>query len=156
TCTRTTAITAGSSAPAITLSVSVSTTAPSSVTNTATVSGGGETNTSNDSASDPTTINSSTTTPVYDDFHAQSLTTSLSTFVNPLGDGSFHMTGSNLLLVVPTGANHDLWGANDSIHVTQPAANGNFTLEAKFESAVTQQYQIQGILVEQDANNYLR
>ena len=56
TCTRSDAWAAGSSYPAITLTVNVAANAPASVTNTATVSGGGETNTSNDSASDVTTI----------------------------------------------------------------------------------------------------
>ncbi len=56
TCTRSDALAAGSSYPAITLTVSVANTAPTSLTNTATVSGGGQTNTGNDSASDPTTI----------------------------------------------------------------------------------------------------
>src|SRR5262249_51293666 len=58
TCTRSDALTNGSSYPAITLTVNVSNTAPASVTNSVTVSGGGETNTGNDSASDLTTINS--------------------------------------------------------------------------------------------------
>jgi len=57
TCTRSTALAPGASYPAITLTVTVSAAAPASVTNTATVSGGGEVNTSNDIASDPTTIN---------------------------------------------------------------------------------------------------
>ncbi|MBV9924654.1 MAG: DUF11 domain-containing protein [Acidobacteria bacterium] len=57
TCTRSTALAAGASYPAITVTVNVSTTAAASVTNTASASGGGQTNTSNDSASDPTTIN---------------------------------------------------------------------------------------------------
>jgi uncharacterized repeat protein (TIGR01451 family)/fimbrial isopeptide formation D2 family protein len=56
TCTRSDALVAPSSYPAINITVTVSTTAPASVTNTASVSGGGETNTSNNSASDPTTI----------------------------------------------------------------------------------------------------
>jgi hypothetical protein len=42
--------------PAITLTVSVATNAGASVTNTVTVSGGGETNAANDSASDPTSV----------------------------------------------------------------------------------------------------
>jgi len=53
----------GASYPAITLTVDVATMAPPTVTNTATVSGGGETNTSNDSASDPTTIDSAALGP---------------------------------------------------------------------------------------------
>ena len=56
TCTRSDALTAGTSYPAITLTVNVASNAPASVTNTATVSGGGETNTSNDTANDVTTI----------------------------------------------------------------------------------------------------
>jgi len=56
TCTRSDSLAAGSSYPAITLKVNVAATAPASVTNTATVSGGGETNTSDDSASDVTAI----------------------------------------------------------------------------------------------------
>src|SRR5262249_56837302 len=42
--------------PALTITVSVASNAPASVTNTATVAGGGEVNTANDSASDPTNI----------------------------------------------------------------------------------------------------
>jgi len=56
TATRIDALAANGTYPALTLTVSVSPTAPASVTNTATVSGGGEARTDNDSASDPTTI----------------------------------------------------------------------------------------------------
>lgn len=56
TCTRSDALAAGSSYPVITVVVKVSATAPASVTNSVTVSGGGELKTSNDTASDPTTI----------------------------------------------------------------------------------------------------
>jgi uncharacterized repeat protein (TIGR01451 family) len=56
TCTRSDVLAAGATYPAITLTVNVSSTAPASVTNTATVSGGGETDTANNTASDVTTI----------------------------------------------------------------------------------------------------
>ncbi len=46
----------GASYPALTLAVNVAANAPSNVTNTVTVSGGGETYTANDTASDPTVI----------------------------------------------------------------------------------------------------
>jgi hypothetical protein len=46
----------------LTLTVNVAANAPASVTNTATVSGGGEINTANDTANDPTTINPPGTT----------------------------------------------------------------------------------------------
>jgi len=56
TCTRSDALAAGASYPAISLVVSISQTAASPVSNTATVGGGGEFNLANDSATDPTTI----------------------------------------------------------------------------------------------------
>lgn len=56
TCSRNDVLNANSSYPAITLTVNVAANAASSITNTASVSGGGETNTTNDTANDPTTI----------------------------------------------------------------------------------------------------
>src|SRR5271163_420881 len=55
-CTRSDVLAIGASYPAITVAVNVSGVAPASVVNTAVVSGGGESNTSNDSASDTTII----------------------------------------------------------------------------------------------------
>src|SRR6185503_7583569 len=57
TCTRSDALAAGASYPAITLTVNVANNAPANVTNSVSVSGGGQTNTGNDTATDPTTIN---------------------------------------------------------------------------------------------------
>jgi uncharacterized repeat protein (TIGR01451 family) len=58
TCTRSDALGAGASYPVITIVVAVSQTATSPLTNTATVAGGNEVNTANDTATDPTTITS--------------------------------------------------------------------------------------------------
>ena len=55
-CTRSDVLAAAASYPVITLTVNVSAGAPASVTNVVTVSGGGESNTGNNQASDPTTI----------------------------------------------------------------------------------------------------
>ncbi len=55
-CTRSDSLGSGGSYPAITLTVDVAGNAPASVTNTVTVSGGGEFATSNDTATDPTAI----------------------------------------------------------------------------------------------------
>jgi hypothetical protein len=57
TCTRSDALAAGGSYPVLTVTVDVAGNAPASVTNTATVSGGGEINTPIHTATDPTTIN---------------------------------------------------------------------------------------------------
>src|SRR6185295_11592964 len=56
TCTRSDVLAPGASYPAIALIVDVAGTAPPNVTNTASVSGGGETNTSNDTATDVTAV----------------------------------------------------------------------------------------------------
>jgi uncharacterized repeat protein (TIGR01451 family) len=56
-CTRSDGVLSGSSYPPIFVYVDVASDAPASVTNVATVSGGGDINPSNNSASDPTTIN---------------------------------------------------------------------------------------------------
>jgi hypothetical protein len=57
-CARSDQLAPGASYPAITLTVDVASMAPPVITNTATVSGGGETDTGNDTAVDPTTIDS--------------------------------------------------------------------------------------------------
>ena len=56
TCTRSDALAAGGAYPPITLTVTVASNAPASVTNTATVSGTGDSNPANDTANDPTTV----------------------------------------------------------------------------------------------------
>jgi len=56
TCTRSDALAVSGNYPAITVTVTVAGNAAASVTNKATVSGGSETNTANDTANDPTTI----------------------------------------------------------------------------------------------------
>ena len=56
TCTRSDALAGGASYPVITIAVAVSQSATSPLTNTATVAGGNELNTANDSASDATTV----------------------------------------------------------------------------------------------------
>ena len=60
TCTRSDPLAGGASYPPVTVTVDVAADAPDQVTNTATVSGGGEVPTGNNSASDPTTITRAT------------------------------------------------------------------------------------------------
>jgi uncharacterized repeat protein (TIGR01451 family) len=64
TCTRSDVLAAGGSYPPITVTVNVAQNAASSVTNVASVSGGGEQNTANDQASDVTSIGAAATTTV--------------------------------------------------------------------------------------------
>lgn len=95
--------------------------------------------------------------PVSDDFNACALNTGLWTFVNPVGDGTYEMTGTQLRLNVPAGISHNIWlGGNRSVRVMQPTQDIDFEIVTKFESSVNERYQMQGMLVEQDASNFLR
>jgi len=91
-----------------------------------------------------------------DDFEG-ALDTSIWTFSDPVGDSSVTTTGSQLAISVPAGTSHDLWRrANDAPRLMQSVTDGDFEVEVKFDSAVTEQFQIQGILVEQDGGNFIR
>jgi len=94
---------------------------------------------------------------VSDDFHSTTLNTNLWTFVNPLGDATLSMDGNHAVIHVPGGLNHQPWSPQDTApRLLQNISNVDFEVEAKFDSAMSQRYQQQGILVEQDASNYIR
>jgi uncharacterized repeat protein (TIGR01451 family) len=92
--TRSDALAAGGSYPTLTLTVSVAGTAAGTVTNTATVAGGGEVNTANNSATDVTRV-----TPVADLAIAMSHTGNFS----PGGTGTFLITVGNVGGAATTG-----------------------------------------------------
>jgi regulation of enolase protein 1 (concanavalin A-like superfamily) len=96
--------------------------------------------------------------PVTDDFNSPSLNTTLWTAINPVGDGSFRITGNRLELSVPAATNHDpaFGGTNSSTRIVQSISNADFVATVKFDSIPDQQYAFEGILVDQDASNYLR
>ncbi len=104
--TRSDALAAGSSYPALTLTVKVSSTAASSVTNSATVSGGGETNTANDTSTDPTTITALTPSQNwrYTYFGTTDNSGNAADTANPSGDGLVNLVKYALGLdpTVPT------------------------------------------------------
>jgi hypothetical protein len=154
-CTRIDSLSAGGSYPVLTLTVNVASNAPSIVSHTATVTGGGAANTNN-SSSDPTTIGVSAD-PASDDFHGNTLNTGLWTYINPLG-GSYGLTGTNLLINVQGGVNHDpiATGVNYSSRVMQSMRDVDFSVDIKFDSIPTQPGTFEGILVQQDASNFLR
>jgi regulation of enolase protein 1 (concanavalin A-like superfamily) len=98
---------------------------------------------------------------VSDDFHTGILNTQLWQVVDPQGDSAVGFAGAgtpdaHLLLSVPAGTEHDPASPNTTLRLMQSAADEDFEIEVKFESEPTQQFQMQGLLVEQDASNYLR
>ena len=91
---------------------------------------------------------------VSDDFSSATLNGGLWAGFDPIGDGTIQVTGSQVELTVPQGTLHDVWtNGNDSVRIMQPASNTDFEVDVKFESSVTEKFQLQGIIVEQDAAN---
>ncbi|WP_109314033.1 Ig-like domain-containing protein [Ruegeria sp. AU67] len=74
--------------------------------------------------------------------------------------GISHALGQNasdayLELVTPDG-DHNVWDTNKGARAMQNQADEDFALETRFLSTPADQYQMQGLLVEQDADNWLR
>jgi uncharacterized repeat protein (TIGR02543 family) len=99
---------------------------------------------------------------VSDDFNTCDLNEGLWTWTDPRGDATQDMAGTFtedawLSISVPAGTSHDVWtGGNFAPRIMQPANDTDFEIEVKFESGVSQQYQIQGVLVEEDDDDFLR
>ena len=91
--------------------------------------------------------------PVSDDFSGPTLG---SQWVQ-LGAGRVSLTGTHAQLSVDGGADHDTWPPSiDSLRLMQTISNTDFEVEVKLDSTVSEALEDQGILVEQDNNNYLR
>jgi hypothetical protein len=100
---------------------------------------------------------------VSDDFNTCTLNTDLWTFIDPVGDGAYDIVGTNtenawLSISVPEGSDHDVWepGGNKAPRIMQPANDEDFEIEVKFESPLTLTFQMQGIIIEEDNDNFLR
>jgi regulation of enolase protein 1 (concanavalin A-like superfamily) len=96
-----------------------------------------------------------------DDFNTPSLNTSLWDVVDPVGGASVSTVGAGsgnaqLRIAVPGGVSHNPYYTNNAVRVMQPAADTDFQIEAKFDSAVTELNQIQGFLIQQDSDDWLR
>jgi len=94
---------------------------------------------------------------ISDDFSGSVLGSAWTLF-GPNGTaGSLGTSGAESYLTLTADAgNHDLWGVNRSARALQAIADTDFEVEARYLSAPTQQYQMQGILAEQDASNWIR
>ena len=94
---------------------------------------------------------------VSDQFDAGTLDTGVWTFVDPVGDSTVSMTGTQASISVPAGTGHDVWkSGNFAARLRQAANNTDFQAEVKFDSAVSQKFQLQGLLAEQDNGNLIR
>ena len=97
-----------------------------------------------------------------DDFNAFEINASVWTFINPLGDGTLAVSGTNTpdaaaILTIPGGIAHDAEAGGLRVpRIMQATNNTDFEVEAKFLSPVTTRFQMQGIVVEQDSLNFVR
>ena len=105
-CIRADALAIGASYPAVTLGVDVESDAPASVVNTATIAGGGDVNASNNTANDPTQINSGQNLTISKS-HTGSFTqgqTGVTYTISVANDGGVPTLGTVTLIdTIPTG-----------------------------------------------------
>ncbi|MCL7413497.1 MAG: DUF1349 domain-containing protein, partial [ANME-2 cluster archaeon] len=93
---------------------------------------------------------------ISDDFYASPLNQSIWTFIDPLGDAILNVTDNHQVsITVPAGTSHDA-GNNKASRIMQSVGNSDINVEVKFESPLTDRYQMQGVIVQQDDSNYLR
>lgn len=101
--------------------------------------------------------NTTAFTMVSDEFGAEELGSHWR-YVDPVGDVTMELTGTNLELTVPSGVSHDLWGGelNQAPRILQPAPNADFGIEIKVESEVQNGFQMQGIVIQESDERLLR
>ncbi len=94
---------------------------------------------------------------VSDEFNRTQLNTALWTFINPKSDAVVSVNGTQLSIGVPGGISHDVWTeGNMAPRIMQNCNNADFEIETKFDTPLNAQYQLEGIIVQQDSANFLR
>jgi len=95
--------------------------------------------------------------PVSDDFNSCKLNEALWTIRDPKGDSTLQLNGTQLLISVPQNSDHNLFEENNfAPRILQDVPNQDFATEVKFDSLPTTRYQTQGIIIEQDVDNFVR
>ena len=94
-----------------------------------------------------------------DDFTGGTLDTDLWTYVDPLGDASSSMTGTNVEIGVAAGfPEHDTWTGteNTTPRLMQEANDRSFEIEIKLDSMPIGSYAAHGLIVEQDSDDFFQ
>jgi len=103
------------------------------------------------------TVITDTSGLVSDDFDDSVLNSVLWTQIDPVGDATLSMTGTQLTISVPAGTSHDIWtSGSNAPRIMQAVSDADFTVEVKFDSVPSEAYQLQGLLVEADSDTFLR
>ena len=109
-----------------------------------------------------TTLPAPVAAVVSDDFNGCGGLGNVWNFVDsPAGDGAFALVGAGtadayLEISVPAGVERQNYNGLNSPRVMQSVADVDFEIELKFDSELQGAYKIQGLLVQSDANNWLR
>jgi regulation of enolase protein 1 (concanavalin A-like superfamily) len=61
-----------------------------------------------------------------------------------------------MIIQVPGKVSHDVWILNNAPRLIQKVQNTDFEIEVKFDSELRFKYQLQGLIVEENSENYLR
>ncbi|MBI5471261.1 MAG: hypothetical protein HY961_02845, partial [Ignavibacteriae bacterium] len=108
------------------------------------------------STTDSTLTTLSPSNLVADEFNSGTLNAAWQV-VNPLGDGSQSMTGTQVHFAVPSGVRHDMWEDDkNALRIKQNCNNADFQITVKYDSGMNQGSQIQGLIVQQDSANFIR
>jgi len=97
---------------------------------------------------------------VSDSFNACVVDDALWTWVDPqageAGESTYRVTGRQFEIVVPGGVGHPVdAGGNQAPRLMQAVNDVDFTVQVRFDSSLTDGSQFQGVLIEQDADNFL-
>ncbi len=94
---------------------------------------------------------------ISDDFSQLELDPATWSLVDPAGDCTHGVLNGWLTIGIPTGTNHDIRGDfNRSARLMQNVTDGDFEIEAGFQSIPEENFQVQGLLVETDPTHFLR
>lgn len=76
---------------------------------------------------------------------------------DPVGDVSLNLSDQNVVLSVPANSEHNLFeDENQAARLRQSGPIGDFEVEAKFETVLNKRFQLQGIVIEEDEDSFLR
>ncbi len=78
--------------------------------------------------------------------------------LDPLGDCTLTLTGSQAEWSIPAGTVHNLWsgGANHAPRLLQSTPDGDFGIEVKFDSLPAAGFQMQGLIVQETDSKFVR
>lgn len=93
---------------------------------------------------------------ISDDFNSCGLASQW-VYSDPVGDSTFTLNGTQMIFDLPERSRHDVWeDSNSAPRIMQPIDDTDFEIEVKFDTSVNSRFQLQGLIIEQDASNLLR